>query len=153
MFKKTGIILSLVLAAPIGLSGTAFAQQTEQTECPPECVTDTLEIVTWYPSPYSEYEELRLYPTQRDVNYCDNDKIGLMYYDDGGTPSFGDNDKIRVCKGTSLGWQELGPWAVSDNNIYNTNTGNMGIGTTEPGAKLDVAGEKKDGDDSVSPTP
>ena len=43
-----------------GFNWDAFSQQ--QTECPPECVTDSMEIVTWYPSPYSEYEELRLYP-------------------------------------------------------------------------------------------
>jgi len=46
-----------------GLSSAAFAQlQDDGQPCPPECVTDTMEIVTWYPSPYSEYEKLRLYP-------------------------------------------------------------------------------------------
>ena len=39
-------------------SDTAFAQQP-QTECPPECVTDSMEIETYYPSPYGYYEELR----------------------------------------------------------------------------------------------
>jgi hypothetical protein len=41
-------------------------------------------------------------------------------------------------------WQPLPPsatvWAVSGANIYNTNTGNVGIGTTTPTAKLDVRG-------------
>jgi hypothetical protein len=41
-------------------------------------------------------------------------------------------------------WQALPPsatvWAVSGSNIYNTNTGNVGIGTTTPTAKLDVRG-------------
>jgi hypothetical protein len=41
-------------------------------------------------------------------------------------------------------WQALPPsatvWAVSGANIYNTNTGNVGIGTTTPTAKLDVRG-------------
>ncbi len=33
-----------------------------------------------------------------------------------------------------------GNWTVSGSNIYNTNTGNVGIGTTTPASKLDVAG-------------
>lgn len=32
------------------------------------------------------------------------------------------------------------PWAGSGNNIYNNNTGNVGIGVFNPGAKLDVLG-------------
>jgi hypothetical protein len=41
-------------------------------------------------------------------------------------------------------WQALPPsasaWAVSGTNIYNTNTGNVGIGTTSPAARLDILG-------------
>ncbi len=41
-------------------------------------------------------------------------------------------------------WQDLPAgatvWAVSGNNIYNTNTGNVGIGTTLPIARLHVLG-------------
>jgi hypothetical protein len=33
-------------------------------------------------------------------------------------------------------------WAVSGANIYNTNTGNVGIGTTSPGFLLDVRGDR-----------
>jgi len=46
-------------------------------------------------------------------------------------------------------WKELGSgggasfWLASGDNIYNTNTGNVGIGTTEPGAKLEVNGNLK----------
>ena len=46
-------------------------------------------------------------------------------------------------------WKELGSgggasfWLASGNNIYNTNTGNVGIGTMEPGAKLEVSGNLK----------
>jgi hypothetical protein len=36
-----------------------------------------------------------------------------------------------------------GYWALSGTNIYNTNTGNVGIGTTTPSQKLDVAGYVK----------
>ncbi|MCL5797952.1 MAG: hypothetical protein M1366_04080 [Patescibacteria group bacterium] len=33
-----------------------------------------------------------------------------------------------------------GPWTTNGNNIYNSNSGNVGIGTISPGAKLDVSG-------------
>ena len=33
-----------------------------------------------------------------------------------------------------------GPWAVSGNNVVNTNTGNVGIGTSAPAGKLDIQG-------------
>ncbi len=114
MLKKIGIILFLILAAqyagrpqgsaPTGLSGLAFAQQTE---CPPECVTDTLEIVTWYPSPYNEYEELRLYPIRDSNSQCNSDNRGLMYYDS-------DEDKVKLCKGPAglNNWQDLSPSGV-----------------------------------------
>jgi|GEM_PF-5141904 len=42
-------------------------------------------------------------------------------------------------------WQELGSgaggglWTLSGNDIYNTNSGNVGIGTTAPSHKLDIA--------------
>jgi hypothetical protein len=43
-------------------------------------------------------------------------------------------------------WQPLPPsatvWAVSGANIYNTNTGNVGIGTNSPGFLLDVRGDR-----------
>jgi len=38
------------LAVPTSLAGMAFAQlQDDGQPCPPECVTDSMEIVTWYP--------------------------------------------------------------------------------------------------------
>jgi len=104
MVKKIGIVLLFVVAAQCaattGLAGMAFAQQTE---CPPECVTDTLEIVTWYPSPYNEYEELRLYPISDSNSQCNSDNRGLMYYDS-------EEDKVKLCKGPAglNNFQELG---------------------------------------------
>ena len=68
MIKKIGIVLFLVLAAqyagrPQGAAptGTAFADSYTQDgkPCPPECVSDSMEIVTWYPSPWNSYDELR----------------------------------------------------------------------------------------------
>ena len=34
----------------------------------------------------------------------------------------------------------LAPWAISNNNLYNTNTGNIGVGISAPIFKLDVLG-------------
>ena len=47
----------------------------------------------------------------------------------------------NLCSGGACGGGGGGgPWATSGNNIYNTNTGNVGIGTASPTQKLDVAG-------------
>jgi hypothetical protein len=47
-------------------------------------------------------------------------------------------------------WSQVtGPWTVSGNNIYNNNTGNVGIGTSSPSALLDIASKVKIGSDGV----
>lgn len=38
-----------------------------------------------------------------------------------------------------------GPWAITGNNIYSTNTGNVGIGTNSPAIKLSVLGTENTG--------
>ena len=58
MIRKTAVILFLAFVTRY--AGSVFAATGRRL--PPECVTDSMEIVTWYPSPYNEYEELRLYP-------------------------------------------------------------------------------------------
>mgnify|MGYP001570899198 CR=1 FL=1 len=147
MIKKIGIILFFVAAVgarhavplqglPL-LSDIAFADSYTQDgkPCPPECVSDSMEIVTWYPSPYNEYEELRLYPVQRDDAYCTDDKKGLMYYNK-------TDDKVYVCKGNN-DWEEVGGgsfWKSSGNNLYYA-SGKVGIGTSSPTAGLHIASE------------
>ena len=46
-----------------------------------------------------------------------------------------------------------GQWATSGNNINNTNTGNVGVGTTTPGAKLAVTTNSASVNGTVSITP
>jgi hypothetical protein len=64
---------------------------------------------------------------------------GLMVYD---------NSTASFWYYNGSAWEELGEgdadWAVSGNDMYNTNTGGVGINTTLPGAKLHVV-ETSDG--------
>ncbi len=101
MFKKILIILFFMMAVGARHAVPLHAQ-APQTECPPECVTDSMEIVTWYPSPYNEYEELRLYPIDESNSECNDSNRGLMYYDKG-------EDKVKLCKGPAglNNWQDL----------------------------------------------
>ena len=128
MVKKTGIILLLVLAAqyagrpqgaaPTGLPGLAFAQLQEDGQpCPPECITDSMEIVTWYPSPYNEYEELRLYPKySADESQCNSsEQLGLIYYNK-------DEQALKVC------WQDPGDFSYSWEKIGSEQSGLLRLG-------------------------
>jgi len=68
---------------------------------------------------------------------CEASTAGKMYYD-------GDANKYYFCNGTS--WTEMGAgaasyWALTGSNLYPISTNyNLGIGTTEPLAKLSIAG-------------
>ncbi len=57
-----------------------------------------------------------------------------------------DANQILRMKSDGTGWEcATGDfsWTTSGNNIYNSNTGNVGIGTTTPAQKLDVNGNVK----------
>jgi hypothetical protein len=59
---------------------------------------------------------------------------GLMVYDT-------DNTSFWVYKGAVLGWVQVNYWAntgFNSTDVYNTNSGNVGIGTTTPFTKLNV---------------
>ena len=132
MVKKIGIIFLLVFvvqyagrpqgAAPTGL---AFAQlQDDGQPCPPECVTDSMEIVTWYPSPYNEYEELRLYPKRSaEESQCNSfEQLGLMYYNQ-------DEQALKVC------WQDPSDLSYSWEKIGSEQSGLSRLGNYATGAR------------------
>ena len=163
MVKRIMLVLlmvgaTLVVALLSGLSGEAFAQlQDDGQPCPPECVTDTMEIVTWYPSPYSEYEELRLYPKRNDEeSQCNSsDQLGLIYYNK-------DDQALKVCWKSPVSglysWEKVvlgqgGYWQLSGNDISNTNSGKVTIITTDSNkVSLEASGAVRLGNYGTRPT-
>ncbi len=120
VFRFLGFFVFMLTCSPL-----CFSQQP--TECPPECVTDSMEIVTWYPSPYNEYEELRLYPKRNDEeSQCNSsEQLGLIYYNK-------DEQALKVCWQSpdtlAYSWEKItlgqgGYWQLSGNDIANTNSG------------------------------
>jgi hypothetical protein len=81
--------------------------------------------------------------------YVQNQKAGAQAGDFwlAGTGTVaGDFSAGRLCLGGTCktGWAEVtGPWTVSGNDISNSNTGYVGIGTSTPSELLDVAGKTR----------
>src|SRR3989344_8790934 len=81
---------------------------------------------------------LILYGTSRYLNFGANS----------GTAGYGfrDNAGVIEYKNSTGAWASIaaaGVWTTSGTNIYNSNTGNVGIGTNAPGAKLHVQGSAR----------
>src|SRR3990167_11308452 len=118
-----GLYLIILLINLIFLF-SSFAQTEEEEE--------TLTIATYYPAPYGIYNEMRAKKMAVGDNYL---------------------------SGSAYPWDTGG--GCAGNEICNADLvveGNIGIGTVSPSAKLDVAGnvnvagEKKNGEDFVFPT-
>jgi hypothetical protein len=93
---------------------------------------ESITLTTYYPSPVGVYKQLRLAPQGAALPApCQE---GSLYYDTTAVPH-----SLKVC-GSSLTWQSMGAgyWTANGNDIYNTNTGRVGIGTNSPTYKLDV---------------
>lgn len=95
---------------------------------------ESMTITTYYPSPYGVYKTLRLFPNDDAMLGDDCSNSGEMSYSLSG-------NEILVCNGSSLKWSVLGGyWAANGSDIYNTNSGKVGIGTSAPNAQLQVIG-------------
>lgn len=124
MRKRTASLL-LALACIFLAAGVAMAQES-------------ITITTYYPSPYGVYKQLRLSPTDDFVPYAACTNEGEMYYDNS-------DAALYVCSTLSgnRAWR-LAPgggalWSLSGTNeIYNTGNRYVGIGTTDPGALLEL---------------
>ncbi len=62
---------------------------------------------------------------------------GLMVYQTDNTPGF---YYYNGSTWSAIAVAEDDKWTVQGNNMYNANTGNVGIGTTTPSANLDIEG-------------
>ncbi len=170
MIKKIGIILFFLASVgarhAVPLQDLTFAATQENGQpCPPECVTDSLEIITYYPSPYGYYEELR--GDKIIVGDSDNSYINETDLPPSGTITFEPKSYAQITTEGTLyegtvyydsfdhefkyydeasTWQPLGgggdywkPSVANTDNIY-YNTGNVGIGVNDPQAKLHING-------------
>jgi hypothetical protein len=119
------IFLFCILALPVTI--TCFAQFNQ---------TESLTIVTYYPSPSGVYRSLRLNPTDEPTDAVDR---GVMYYNQTENVIKYRNDTSWVNMASGGGGyltQQSG-----SGRIYFANTSsNVGIGTTDPTQKLDVEG-------------
>ncbi|MGE5308471.1 MAG: tail fiber domain-containing protein [Deltaproteobacteria bacterium] len=96
---------------------------------------ENINITTYYPSPSGVYRQVRLYPQDNLPAACSGPYEGNMYYDNV-------SKKINFCGSTgsySIIPSDGPRWVANGNNINNTNSGYVGIGTGTPQAKLDIA--------------
>ena len=118
----------LVFIFNLFLSIAAFAQSN---------YTESLTITTYYPAPYGVYRNLKLNPSNEPTNGVDR---GVMYYNDTENVIKFRNDTTWVNVTGGGG----GYWVLSGNSLTTTGSNyNIGIGTTNPGAMLEVAGQVK----------
>ncbi|MEZ5082107.1 MAG: tail fiber domain-containing protein [Bacteroidales bacterium] len=79
----------------------------------------------------------RMTQAERNAINGGSPATALLIYQTDATPGF------YFYNGVS--WEMIGAgtdtdWTLNGNNMFNNNTGNVGVGTNNPGAKLDVAG-------------
>ena len=100
---------------------------------------ERITISTYYPSPFGVYRVLRLFPGASPGTPCEE---GSLYFHDG---SGGIVKGLYVCVDNGAGgtrWEVYGGFwqvATNPNDIHNINTGNVGIGTTDPASKLQIS--------------
>ncbi len=95
----------------------------------------SVQLSTYYPSPFGMYDRLRLVPRAELLGACVGDE-GTLYVRSSDT-------SLRFC-GTGGVWGAFGGgiWTQNGNNLYPTDTANpnlrLGIGTTAPAANVNI---------------
>ncbi|MFH1198630.1 MAG: hypothetical protein V1650_00480 [Candidatus Omnitrophota bacterium] len=127
--------LAITAVLTVAIFSLSFADQSEQ-----------FTITTYYPSPYGSYKDLQLFPYNNSFDPGSCSSEGTMYYNL-------NMHQLRICNGIVWGPASGAGaggayWGENGNDIYNTNTGNVGIGTGNTGAtpldaKLVVNGKIK----------
>lgn len=119
-------ILPLTLTAVFLLAPGIFARPV---------VAEQISLSTYIPAPYGAYDQVRLLGTDMNSIDCDYTLEGLLVFDES-------SRALRLCRDSS--WQGFkGVWVQEADNLYPDATLsspdlNIGIGTTNPQAKLHV---------------
>lgn len=121
-------ILFLFLVSVLFLPAACYAQFN---------ATRSLTLVTYYPSPNGAFRYIKLQPTSAPPVGHPARKAGTIYC------NITDN-KLYVFNGATNQWEPVTGsstlWNVTGSNVTSNIAGNVGIGTMNPGYKLEVNG-------------
>jgi len=94
-----GVMAGVISMITAGLVGSLYAQTGSQSPQKEEIV-----LTTYYPVPYGDYQNLRLWPIPQAKKPCDENGRGTLYFDDS-------RQQVMVCRMVSPGqyeWQQVG---------------------------------------------
>jgi hypothetical protein len=119
----------------------ALAQENKKTVPSPK--SETISLVTYYPSPYGAYDRMQLVARDSQPCECTQKFMGLLYVDKTGS--------LKICTylEDKYQWVSVGFWQINNGRLFPENFDALyvGIGTNEPQARLHISGDSRfDGD-------
>lgn len=115
MGKKISIIVIIELVFAGIFMPLAFSQVSVSED-------ENLVITTYYPVPYGDYQEMRLYPSA-EPRPCSDVNRGSMYFDEA-------KEQVMVCRAigvSSYAWQPIALWG-QDGTVVHTPDAAMKVG-------------------------